>query len=476
MPSQTLADKRNQVEFYAFASFGEPARALEKYTIENTRRARGLREQLGFMGQLSPFLEIGANAGHSSYMLANEFGADGFALDLSADALRQGVALMDRWHLARAPVRIAGDAANLPFADGSLRMVCAFQMLGQVLDVERVFEEVHRVLQPGGVFFFAEEPVRRALTLGLWHCPYYGTMKWWERRLYDAGVLEFLVRGEVGAAQDLDFGIRLSRRFRLSDWDALVSRHFAEKHYAVYPRCHGPVERLIRRLCVLRRRASPQFPAVRLLGGTLTACSKKPGEPPAAEEMPFEEWFPRALVCPDCRGAFQLRNETLRCASCGYEARNVGGVYTLLPSGELGQLYPGPRPDVIDFRNSGHETQLGEGWYDLEGIPENRYRWMGPRAMAKLTRVDDAPQDLRMRGFVDEKCFRAGTPVVEARVNGVCLHKWRLARPGTFVVQCDVPPASEYEVELSATPEWRNPPDQRVLTVSFSMLRLVGRE
>ncbi len=105
---------------------------------------------------MTPFLEIGANAGHSSYMLANEFGAQGFALDLSADSLRPGRALMDAWHLEHAPIRLAGDAANLPFADESLRFVCAFQMLSQFMDPEAVFREVHRVLQPGGMFLFAE--------------------------------------------------------------------------------------------------------------------------------------------------------------------------------------------------------------------------------------------------------------------------------------------------------------------------------
>ena len=39
---------------------------------------------------MTPFLEIGSNVGHTSYMLANEFGASGFALDLSADSLRYG--------------------------------------------------------------------------------------------------------------------------------------------------------------------------------------------------------------------------------------------------------------------------------------------------------------------------------------------------------------------------------------------------
>jgi hypothetical protein len=109
---------------------------MRVYAEENVRRGQVIRNHLAFIGELSPFLEIGSNVGHTSYMLANQFGAEGFALDLSADSLRYGVALQDAWGLSRAPVRVAGDAANLPFADGSLRMVCAFQMLSQFMNIE----------------------------------------------------------------------------------------------------------------------------------------------------------------------------------------------------------------------------------------------------------------------------------------------------------------------------------------------------
>ena len=85
--------KRAEVEFHNFASLGEPERALEHYALQNRNRATVIRKHLPFIGELpsgmTPFLEIGANVGHSSFMLATEFGAEGFALDISADALRQ---------------------------------------------------------------------------------------------------------------------------------------------------------------------------------------------------------------------------------------------------------------------------------------------------------------------------------------------------------------------------------------------------
>ena len=89
-----------------------------------------LAEQAGYIGPFTPFLEIGANAGHTSYLLCDRFGAEGFALDISADALRHGIALMGRWGITRAPVRLGGDAARLPFRDGSLRLVLAYRPYG----------------------------------------------------------------------------------------------------------------------------------------------------------------------------------------------------------------------------------------------------------------------------------------------------------------------------------------------------------
>ena len=162
--AQSFSVKRAEVEFHNFASLGEPDRAIEAYAQENLRRAAVIRKHLKFIGAMSPYLEIGANAGHTSYLLSNDFGADGFALDISSDALRYGITLMDRWRLARSPVRLAGDAINLPFKDGSLRLVLAFQVLSQFMNLESLFLEVKRVLAPGGIFLFAEEPLLRLLS------------------------------------------------------------------------------------------------------------------------------------------------------------------------------------------------------------------------------------------------------------------------------------------------------------------------
>ncbi len=462
--AQPFSVKRAQVEFHNFASLGEPERNLRIYAEENTRRGTVIRHHLAFIGPMTPFLEIGANAGHSSYMLANEFGAMGFALDLSADSLRHGRALMDTWKLDRAPLRVAGDAANLPFADSSLRLVCAFQMLSQFMDIESVFREVARVLQPGGVFLFAEEPLRRKLSLRLYRCPYYETMKPWERRLADWGLLGFLVRDVIGAHQEESFGIRQNHTMGLKDWDTLARKYFAEQEYEVFVPGRGWGERMV------KSTAGSEWRAARLLGGTLAAVCKKAGTPP--ETRAFER-FEEFLRCPDCHAALARDSrETLRCARCGYEAANEGQVYNLLPSAERSELYPGERDDIIDFSLPGHERQLLDGWYDLEGVFGNKYRWIGARASAKLRRVKPGPQRLRIRGHASPP----GIPgEVRAVVNGATAGAWKLDRTGLFVLEADLPDADEYTIEIEASPSFSVDTDDRTFTVNLSMIRLVSQ-
>jgi SAM-dependent methyltransferase len=467
--TQPFSVKRAQVEFHNFASLGEPERNLRVYAEENERRAGILRKYREFFGHLSPFLEIGANAGHSSYMLSNEFGASGFALDLSADSLRHGRALQQAWNLPHAPVRIAGDAADLPFADESLRMVCAFQMLSQFPDIDRVFREVHRVLQPGGIFFFAEEPLRRLLSLRLYRCPYYNNMKPWERWLFDRGLLGFLVRDVIGARQEESFGIRQNHTMSLKRWHDLVQKHFSEHRYEIFVQQHGWGERLVKRAAVRLDPHRSEWRAARLLGGTLAAISKKAGAAPEGSDIrPFEAF----LRCPDCRSAMALNDEVLICRSCDYRAANEDGVYNLLPSRERAELYPGERDDIIDFSRPGHERHLLEGWYELEGVFGNRYRWMGARAVARLRAVKPAPRRLRIRCHASAR----GVPgEVRVIVNGTPAGLWKIDRTGLFVCETDVSDAEEYVIELHASPLWRVETDDREFTINVSMIRLIDR-
>ncbi len=469
--AQSFAVKRAEVEFHNFASLGEPERAIAHYAEQNARRGAVIRNHLGFIGEMTPFLEIGSNVGHSSYMLENEFGASGFALDLSADSLRYGAALQDWWHLARAPVRVAGDALNLPFADGSLRLVMAFQMLSQFMDIESVFVEVKRVLAPGGVFLFAEEPLKRLLTLRLYRCPYYDTMKPWERKLHEWGLLGYLVQDVIGAHQEESFGIRQNHSMGLKEWHELIYRHFEKAEYQIFVPERGWGERVVKRAAIGMDPHHSEWRAARLLGGTLAAVCRKRGERAPVDFDPSA--FERLLRCPDCHQPMRRRlDDRLECSSCDYQAANEGGVYNLLPSEERSELYPGDREDVIDFCLASHTGRLVDGWYELEGVFGNKYRWIGRHASARLRRVKAGPQRLRIRGHSSE-----GHPVeLSASVNGRTVGEWKLDRSGLFIVEADLPESAEYRIDIQAGPEWSVPTDDRVFTVNLSMIRLVPRE
>ena len=470
--AQSFSVKRAEVEFHNFASLGEPDRATEVYAQENIRRAAVIRNHLKFIGKMSPFLEIGANAGHTSYLLANDFGAEGFALDISSDALRYGITLMDRWGLSRAPVRLAGDAINLPFKDGSLRVVLAFQMLSQFMKMEHVFLEVKRVLAPGGIFVFAEEPLLRLLSLRLYRTPYYNLMKPWEKKLYDWGLLGYLAKDVIGAQQEENFGIRQNHSMYLSDWHQLISRHFVSQEYELFVPERGWGEQVVKKLAI---RLDPQrsvWRAARLLGGTLAAVCRKAGDPPA--ESASIDRFETLLRCPDCRNDLgRDASDTLRCRSCGYQAANEGGVYNLLRSDDRAELYPGDRDDVIDFCLPNHEQKLLDGWYELEGVFGGKYRWMGATASAKLKPVKPGVQRLRIRGHIHENSFAQGEPVKMAvSANGAEVKRMVFERAGLFIFEADLLPAGEYRIEIAASPVWQAPPDDRVFSVNVGMIRL----
>ena len=473
-PAQSLAVKRAQVDFHNFASLGEPELALAAYADENVRRGSILHSNLDFIPSLTPFLEVGANAGHTSYLLANDFQADGFALDLSADALRHGQFLQEAWHLDRAPILTAGDATRLPYRDNSLAFVMSFQTLSQFLDVESVVREVHRVLAPGGVFYFAEEPVRRQMTLRLHRAPYPNRMKPMEKWFYESGLLDFVAMDVIGADQEESFGIRQNHRFGMPEWSQLLSAYFSETRFITFPREQGWANQIVKFAAGLWPGDSKARTA-NWLGATLAAFCRKAGELPAGLGTGT------ALACPDCGAPFPWAAEgPLHCNACPYEAAIESGVFNLLSSTLRAELYPGPRADTIDFSKAGHEVGLLDGFYQVEGEFGSKYRWIGARASVRLVKMRPGLPLLRVQGYAPGQLFEKGEAKVELRANGQPVGEWKLDRPGLFILEAQLPEAEAYTVEIVPTPTFlepnQKPGEGRELSVNLSLLRLLPRE
>ncbi len=98
-------------------------------------------------------LDLGSATSATGRLLRKRFKrAHIVSLDLSQRMLRQGQKKKS-W-LSRASF-IQGDANRLPFADAAFDMVVANQLLPFAPKPRPVFEEIARVLVPGGVFAFA---------------------------------------------------------------------------------------------------------------------------------------------------------------------------------------------------------------------------------------------------------------------------------------------------------------------------------
>jgi malonyl-CoA O-methyltransferase len=98
-------------------------------------------------------LDLGAGTGHASKALKHRYrGAEVVALDLAPAMLIEAnrrQSWLRRFH------RVAADAHRLPLKDASVELVFSNLMLEWCHDPDAVFQEIRRVLKPGGLLTFA---------------------------------------------------------------------------------------------------------------------------------------------------------------------------------------------------------------------------------------------------------------------------------------------------------------------------------
>jgi len=95
-------------------------------------------------------LDIGCGGGFLSNYLAEA----GFTV-AGVDAAAESLAVAQRYDATGRARYVIGDAYSLPHADGSFQAAAAMDFLEHVDEPGRVVAEAARILQPGGLFFFA---------------------------------------------------------------------------------------------------------------------------------------------------------------------------------------------------------------------------------------------------------------------------------------------------------------------------------
>lgn len=135
-------------------SFDRAAQTYDAAAGVPTEIRNRLLERLDFV-KLQPkvVLDLGAGTGHASKALKHRYkSAEIVAVDVSPAMLVESnkrQSWLRRFH------RVTADAHRLPFKDGSAQLVFSNLMLEWCHDPDAVFQEMRRVLQPGGLLTFA---------------------------------------------------------------------------------------------------------------------------------------------------------------------------------------------------------------------------------------------------------------------------------------------------------------------------------
>ena len=161
---------------YAADRLGYDASALAAIPLEATSSFAGVANPLR-MAPLplgSAVVDIGCGAGMDLMLAAAAVGATGKAIgiDMTEPMAERARAAARALGFAHVEVR-AGDALDLPVEAGSVGSVISNGVLNLVPDKRLAFEEVFRVLEPGGQFLYGDiivanelsESVRRDIDL-----------------------------------------------------------------------------------------------------------------------------------------------------------------------------------------------------------------------------------------------------------------------------------------------------------------------
>jgi ubiquinone/menaquinone biosynthesis C-methylase UbiE len=343
---QSTANLKGEIEFRAklstqhvsgdvllpdYYSKEEHDRILQERVSATHTKMKALKER---DIHLSPFLELGAERGQRSLVLANDFDADGVAIDISFHQLRTMEYFSQLFKREKLPVRICCDANHLPFRSNSFPFIFCYQFLHHFPSLQPILDEIWRVLSEG-YFYFEEEPFKRVFKFVLYKQ---------KGKMYSQGTLRRnkyvrLIESFISEApcDEVEHGIIENNDISLAEWSNALSR-FHERDvdlvsiYNVTSKLHDR----------LRPSNVPNF----LLGGTIAGLCRKKVLVQRASPTDISDLF----GCPDCTipsadGGFDRPTliklaDGFRCSRCEFTYPCKDGVLFLLPRDELQQLYP----------------------------------------------------------------------------------------------------------------------------------------
>lgn len=122
---------------------------VDQFHTGGKRATLALAHQAGVDAKMA-VLDLGGGLGGSARVLAAEFGCQVTVLDLTAAYTRAGAVLTERAGLQDRVRFHTGDALHTPFADQQFDLVWLQHCSMNIAAKLRLFQEIHRVLRPGG--------------------------------------------------------------------------------------------------------------------------------------------------------------------------------------------------------------------------------------------------------------------------------------------------------------------------------------
>lgn len=345
-PRQTIGNLKGEVDFRAKLAVQHVSGEVllpdyyrkeehDRILRDRVEATRQTMTELASRGiRLSPFLELGAERGQRALVLANDFGADGIAIDISYHQLRTMEHFAQLFQRARLPMRICCDANQLPFKSNSFPFTFCYGFLHHFPSLAPIIKEIHRVTADG-YFYFDEEPFRRVAKLALYRQA---------SKIYSPTTLRknrwlSLIESFISEApsDEVEHGIVENHTISLREWIAGLSV-FQDLDIELLS-LNRYKSKLAGRL---RLRNIPNF----LLGGIIAGLCRKA---PLPAKQGFVE-LRHMLSCPDCMSrtttngldepALIESGSGFQCARCGVSYPCRDGVLFLFPPAKLQELYP----------------------------------------------------------------------------------------------------------------------------------------
>jgi SAM-dependent methyltransferase len=306
----------------------------DRILLERIITTQEAMEQLRGGGvSLSPFLELGAERGQRSLVLANDFHATGFAIDISYHQLKTIDHFSRLFNREKLPIRICCDANYLPFRSNSFPFVFCYEFLHHFPALKPVIDEILRVLS-NGYFYFDEEPFKRWLKVKL----YKQRAKMYSETAHRKNKYLTFFESFISEmpCEEIEYGIIENNNISLREWLKALSV-FSEHELDLTSVYH--ISSKIRHSLKLQN--FPNF----LLGGQVTGLCRKD----SVREHTTSDIYD-SLGCPDCmisssdgnfdRPSLTKLSDGFQCSQCGFTYPVKDNIIFLLPKDEFQQLYP----------------------------------------------------------------------------------------------------------------------------------------